>query len=136
MKYFFLILRMLIVIFQRTIYYITLGHFPTPFLGVSIVIKDGDKVLMIDRKDGLGLGLPGGFVKINEKITDAALREVKEETGLDIEIEKILTILSGKRKGLIIRIADIVYTSKIIGDYKLKDSLEGHCKWIDIKNID
>ena len=136
MQYFFLTLRALIVIAQRVIYYITLGHFPPPFLGASIIIKKGEKILMIDRKDALGLSLPGGFVKLHEKVADAALREAKEETGLDIEIQKIITILSGKRSGLKMRVADIVYEGKITGDGKLRDSLEGQCKWIDIKNID
>ena len=59
-----------------------------PFLAVSAaVIRDG-KVLIIRRAAGIATGiytLPGGVVETGETLTDAVVREVREETALEIE---------------------------------------------------
>ncbi|MFA7118707.1 MAG: 8-oxo-dGTP diphosphatase [Sphaerochaetaceae bacterium] len=54
---------------------------------VITYLFDNDKVLLIDKKTGLGSGMvnaPGGHVEIAETANEAAIREFKEETGLDI----------------------------------------------------
>ena len=59
-----------------------------PFLAVSAaIIRDG-KVLIVRRarKPALSLySLPGGVVEVGEQLADAVVREVREETALDIE---------------------------------------------------
>ena len=59
-----------------------------PFLAVSAaIIRDG-KVLIVRRarKPALNLySLPGGVVEVGEQLADAVVREVREETALDIE---------------------------------------------------
>lgn len=59
-----------------------------PFLAVSAaIIRDG-KVLIIRRASGLATGiytLPGGVVEAGETLTEAVIREVREETSLQIE---------------------------------------------------
>ena len=41
-------------------------------------------ILMVSRKDGSGFGLPGGKVDLDENLHEACIREIFEETGLDI----------------------------------------------------
>ncbi|GHV97138.1 7,8-dihydro-8-oxoguanine triphosphatase [Lactobacillus nasalidis] len=50
------------------------------------MIVDGDKVLTIDRLDPFwpGLAFPGGHIERHESFHDSVVREVKEETNLDI----------------------------------------------------
>ena len=62
----------------------------------GVIIKDG-KILLIKRKNEPFKGrwaLPGGFVEYGETVEEAVLREVKEETGLDAEIKKLVGVYS------------------------------------------
>lgn len=55
------------------------------------MITKGDEILVIDRqkKDWPGITFPGGHVENDESIVDSVIREVKEETGLDIQSPKL-----------------------------------------------
>lgn len=61
---------------------------PKPvYFAVDLVIRRGEKVLFVIRKyppfEGM-LALPGGFVEADETAEQAAIRELKEETGIDL----------------------------------------------------
>ncbi|OPY76852.1 MAG: Bifunctional NMN adenylyltransferase/Nudix hydrolase [Syntrophorhabdus sp. PtaU1.Bin058] len=57
----------------------------TPLLTVDIIIRYRGGIVMIERKNPPpGWAIPGGFVDIGESIEDAAVREAKEETSLDV----------------------------------------------------
>ena len=70
----------------------------TPKLMVDIVIPDGEgRVLLIQRANDPYEGswaLPGGFVDVGETVEDAAVREAKEETGLDVELLRLVGVYS------------------------------------------
>jgi len=68
-----------------------------PMLTVDAVIKTDNSVILIKRRNEPyrnSWALPGGFVEYNEAVENAVLRETKEETGLDVEIEKLVGIYS------------------------------------------
>jgi ADP-ribose pyrophosphatase YjhB (NUDIX family) len=133
MRIFFLAMRLLMALVQRALYILTAGEWP-PFACVAVVIRDGDKILMIERRDGNGLGLPGGHIKQSETVEEAARREVKEETGLNLEITGILGTLSGKRPGIWIRAVDIVCEGRVVGG-ALHDSGEGRARWVNLAEV-
>lgn len=59
----------------------------SPFLTVDVIIEYGNGITMIKRKNPpFGWALPGGFVEYGETLEQSALREAKEETGLDIRL--------------------------------------------------
>ncbi|GAB6162546.1 ADP-ribose pyrophosphatase [Desulfothermus naphthae] len=67
---------------------------PLPTVDV-IIYTDNKEVLLIKRKNPpFGYALPGGFVDVGETLEEAALREIKEETGLEIEIESVFGVYS------------------------------------------
>jgi len=76
----------------------------TPYLTVDGIIKifeDGifKGIVLIKRKNNpIGLALPGGFVDIGESVEEALVREMKEETTLDVEIEKLLGVYSNPNR--------------------------------------
>lgn len=58
-----------------------------PLPTVDIIIEINDGIVLIKRKNPPeGWALPGGFVDYGESLETAAIREAKEETGLDIQI--------------------------------------------------
>ena len=59
----------------------------TPFLTIDIIIRYQGGIVMIERKNPPpGWAIPGGFVDIGEPLEDAAVREAKEETSLDVTL--------------------------------------------------
>ncbi len=66
-------------------------HIKTPFLTVDAIIKIENGIVLIKRKNPpYGWALPGGFVDYGESLEEAVVREAKEETSLDIFLEKQL----------------------------------------------
>ena len=65
-------------------------HYPDkPFVGVGVVVWHGDRFLLIKRGKPPRQGqwsIPGGGQELGESLEEAAIREVREETGLRVEI--------------------------------------------------
>jgi ADP-ribose pyrophosphatase YjhB (NUDIX family) len=59
----------------------------SPLLTVDVIIECGGGIVLIERKNPpYGWALPGGFVDYGETVESAAVREAKEETGLDVKL--------------------------------------------------
>lgn len=117
----------------------------------SVYIVDEGKVLLVHHKK-LGMWLPpGGHINENELPTEAAVREVKEETGLDIEIigeedhyERVKILLHPK----IVQLEDIepghqhidlIYFSKLKGKSQkivLNEEESTKIKWFSKEELD
>lgn len=64
---------------------------------VDIAITDGKRVVVVKRKNDPFKGcwvLPGGFVEYGESVEETAVREAKEETAVEIELQAILGVYS------------------------------------------
>lgn len=73
----------------------------TPLLAVDALIIYEGKLVLIKRKNPPykdQFALPGGSVDIGETVEEAAIREAKEETDLDIEIVKLLGVYSDPKR--------------------------------------
>ncbi|MGH7493312.1 MAG: NUDIX hydrolase [bacterium] len=133
MKFFLLTLRLCLAVFQRVSYFLTLGMLP-PFVSAVVVVRQGEKILMVERRDGRGYGLPGGYLKLDETVEAAAQREVLEETGLQVELVGVLGTLSGKRPGLWVSTVDIFYAGRVTGG-ELRGSREGRPCWVRLAEV-
>jgi len=62
---------------------------------VSAVVTDSDgRILLHKRSDNFLWSLPGGAMELGESVEQAVIREVKEETGFDVEVNKCIGIYS------------------------------------------
>ncbi len=69
-------------------------NFPTHIVSVGGLIEnDEGKILMVKHPER-GWEVPGGQVEVGETITDALKREIKEETGIDIEVGSLISVSS------------------------------------------
>lgn len=65
---------------------------------VSVVVADDDgAILLIRRTDNDNWALPGGAMELNESVSDAAVRETREETGIDCAVTGLAGIYSDPR---------------------------------------
>lgn len=66
---------------------------PSPQVGVGVVVIDEGRMLLVQRGRGILVGswaIPGGKVRYGERLTDAAVREVWEETGLEVALGEVV----------------------------------------------
>jgi len=94
----------------------------------AVIVSD-DQLLLAVRRDLRGWELPGGHVKAGESTREALIREVREETGHDVEIERHVGdyVRTGFRP-----YTASVYTCRIIGG-TLRPSLETPVvRWFDL----
>ena len=77
--------------------------FPVPAIGVGgIVFNNQKQVLMIQRNQPPAMGfwsVPGGKLEPGESLAEACQREIKEETGLDIEVKNIVAVVERRIEG-------------------------------------
>jgi ADP-ribose pyrophosphatase YjhB (NUDIX family) len=72
-------------------------HFKNPAPTISILIVDGERVLLGRRRGDPGAGkwaIPAGYIEFEDDFLTTAIREAREETGLDVEIESIVNVVS------------------------------------------
>ena len=75
----------------------------TPLLAVDIIIELIDRpeksIVLIERRNPpYGWALPGGFVDVGESLEQAAVREAREETCLDVELKILLGCYSNPQR--------------------------------------
>lgn len=116
-----------------------------PIVASSALIEKDGKILLVKRRFKPHPGwwaLPGGIVEHGETVEETAIREIKEETGLNIEIVKLLgvydLIIKDEASGKIEKqYAIICFICKCRGEEKLKPNYEVlDVKWFDPEEVE
>ena len=74
--------------------------------GVSAILLTPDGLLLQRRSDNNLWGLPGGSVEPGESVTEALIREVREETGLEVEPGRLVGVYSSPALGQVVTYPD------------------------------
>ena len=84
----------------------------------ALIVRDG-RILFQRRTDNGKWGLIGGLVEMNETYEDAALREIREETGLEVQLDSFLGIFHNHdmvwANGDAAHVIAAMYTARIVG---------------------
>ncbi len=84
--------RSIIAVFCLLLKTVSFGKLPPPIPVASVLIIKKGKVLGVKRADNSKIGLPGGIIHWKETPEQAAVRETYEETGLNVEIIKLVRV--------------------------------------------
>jgi 8-oxo-dGTP pyrophosphatase MutT (NUDIX family) len=88
------------------------GGRPLHSVSVIGVITDGSgRVLLLRRADNGAWEPPGGVLELGERIVDGLLREVREETGLDVAADR----LTGVYKSMSHAVVEMVFSCRVVG---------------------
>jgi len=114
-----------------------------PIPTVDTIIEKDSQVLLIKRKKDPfkeKMVFPGGFINEGERVEDAAVREVKEETSLDIELDHILGVYSDPSRDPRGHIMSTVFIGKISDKSDKKEPMAGDdaaaIKWVDLETVE
>lgn len=77
------------------IYELEVGYL-TPKVDVRAVVLRGDKILLVKETTDGKWSLPGGWADVGLTASEVVVKEVKEESGLDVETVKLLAVLDKK----------------------------------------
>ena len=102
-----------------------------PKLAVGTIISDDDgRIVLVRRAIEPGYGkwvFPGGYVDRGEEVQLAAIREAREECGLDVRIERLLNVYSYAGRAPVI----LVYIARVVGGRLACDDESLEAKYFD-----
>lgn len=100
--------------------------FRHPVTGTTIIpiLPDG-RIVLVRRSDTGTWGLPGGVIDWGENIPDAAMRELREETGLNLtKIKRLRGVYSDPHRDPRLHSISILIEAEAEGEFDPEDKLE------------
>jgi ADP-ribose pyrophosphatase YjhB (NUDIX family) len=112
--------------------------YENPVVGVAVIVQNDNGAILLGRrsKDSTYSGLwciPCGYVEYDEEVRVAARREFFEETGLEVEIGEVFTVLSNFHNPETHTVGIWFWAEVIGGTIKAGDDLDA-IDWVSINN--
>jgi ADP-ribose pyrophosphatase YjhB (NUDIX family) len=108
----------------------------------AVVTDDVGRILLQRRTDSGNWALPGGGMEMNESLAYSVVREVKEETGLDVEVTGLVGTYTDPRHiiaytdGEVRRQFNICYTARVTGGQLAISDESTELRFIDPAELD
>src|SRR6059036_1188440 len=77
----------------------------------GIVVDEGGRVLVTQRRDNGHWEAPGGVLELDESIEDGTVREVAEETGLTVALDRLTGVYKNMARGIVA----LVFRAHVVG---------------------
>lgn len=119
---------------------------PTPNgprrIGAVAVLLDGDGRVLLERRSDSGLwGLVGGGLDEGESLRDCLLREVREETGLEVTDVRLFGLFSSPRRifaypdGVVVSSTAAAFFARPVGDVLVASDESSELRWFDLDEV-
>ena len=112
-----------------------------PSVNVAVTNDEGE-LLLIRRSDNGNWALPGGGVDLGESLSQAAVRETREETGIDCEVTGLSGIYTDPghvilytSNGEVRQEFSIVVTARAIGGHPAPSSETSDVRWVPLATV-
>ncbi|HUY17649.1 MAG TPA: NUDIX hydrolase [Candidatus Binataceae bacterium] len=97
-----------------------------PLIAADVIAELDDRIVLIERKNfPFGWAIPGGFVELDESVERAAMRELREETSLDVELRALLGVYSRPGRDPRGPTVSVVYVGRARGTPQAADDAKG-----------
>lgn len=119
----------------------TVGNMPIMLMAAGVIIQNkAGEILLQKRSDSNKWGIPGGMLDYGESAEEAAIREVHEETGVDVAIIDMLGVYSKYfhkyENGDTIQMCSIFFRGKMVGgEVKIDQEETVEVKFFDERNL-
>jgi len=107
-----------------------------------VVTNDADEILMIRRTDNDNWAVPGGAIDLGESVAQAAVRETREESGIECEITGIVGIYSDPKhvllytsNGEVRQEFSIVLTARPLSGQPTPSSESSEVRWVPLSEV-
>ncbi len=111
--------------------------------GATAAVFDGhDRILLHRREDNGKWGLPGGSIEVGERADESIVREVKEETGYDVKVVRLVGVYSDPAyttitypNGDVVSYVALLFECEVIGGTATTSDESTAVDWFDPDNL-
>ncbi|MET8864601.1 NUDIX domain-containing protein [Nonomuraea sp. NPDC004580] len=97
----------------------------------GVIIDDQGRALLTQRRDNGHWEAPGGILELEEDITSGLLREIREETGLEVEPVTLTGVYKNMARGIVA----LVFRCKVIGGKLVETDEARSFKWVTADEV-